>query len=179
MQMFHLQLRQFPHNHCQFNLSQADISSFAELWLRGEWLTVGERQWSPRQAKLTVIEAPQLEGAQLSMGRGWRHVERTGEDVTQRVLTNAASRARSESGAGKRTLRHEPAAETPGGGDGVRGELDSDPAEVAALLGGGPRAGLLLETWRSAAARFPDRSPSESLAIAERELDSASAKRHR
>jgi hypothetical protein len=178
MQMFHLQLRQFPHNHCQFNLTAADVSSFAELWLRGDWLTVGERQWNPRQAKLTIIEAPQVESAQLSMGRGWRHVERTGQEVTHRVIAETASLARGESGGSELARPHEAATESRGAAEGAPGH-DLDRAVIGPLLGEGSRARLLLEAWRSAAARFPDRSPSESLALAERELDSANAKPRR
>lgn len=177
--MFHLQLRQFPHNHCQFNLTAADISSFAELWLRGDWLTVGERQWNPRQAKLTVIEAPQVEGAQLSMGRGWRHVERTGQEVTQRVIAAAASLAGGETAGTELARPPEAATKSRGLGEGAPGGHDLDRAVIGPLLGEASRARLLLEAWRSAAARFPDRSPSESLALAERELDSADAKPHR
>jgi hypothetical protein len=156
--MFHLQVRQFPHNHCQFNLTEQDVRSLAELWVRGDWLVIGERKWSPQQAKVKVIEGPQIPAAQLSMGRGWRHVERHGEDVTQRVLGDASALLASAEVAAPAHL--------------ARGEDDPDASDLRSLLGG-THAAALLAAWRSAAARFPDRSPSECLAMAERQLDPA------
>jgi hypothetical protein len=177
--MFHLRLRQFPHNHCQFNLTEADASSFAELWVRGDWMTVGGRHWNPRQARVTLIEAPRLEGAQLSMGRGWRQVERTGKDATQRLLAAAAPLGSSETPPGERNRPHEGALAGHTAGVRASGEPSLEPGALIALLGEGPRARQLIEAWRRIAARFPDRSPSESLAQAERELDSAQTKRRR
>jgi hypothetical protein len=164
--VFHLQLRQFPHNHCQFNLGEEQVRSLAERWVRGEWIVIGERRWNPNQAKLTVIEGPQIPVQQLSMGRGWRQAERTGENVTQRAL-GAASAA---SG---------PPRVAPGGAPASTAFAPESPAgeepqpAVLALLGEGVRGEVLLAVWRQTAARFPERSPSECLALAEQQLEAA------
>ena len=89
--VFHVQLRQFPHNHTRFNLGEEQMRSLAEQWVRGEWLVMGERRWNAYQAKLTVIEGSEIPVQQLSMGRGWRYAQRNGEDVTERVLGAASA----------------------------------------------------------------------------------------
>jgi hypothetical protein len=168
--MFHVQLRQFPHNTSQFNLSEDELRTVAETWVRGQWLVIGERKWSPHQAKLTVIEGPHAPPEQLSMGRGWSHVQRQGEDVTQRVL-NAAAAAISQVATLASSASTAPASAT-GSGE-PDGSLGSAAGELQALLGDAPRAAALLVAWREVAARFPDRSPSECLSLAEQELDSS------
>ena len=175
--MFHLQLRQFPHNHRQFNLTGEELRSVAEIWASGEWLAIGERRWNRHQAKITIIEAPRIPMQQLSMGRGWRHVERHGEDVTQRALEAASA---SLAGAAATTVAPPAAHPVPSGAtgtpdtvtSGASGVREPPASAVRSLLGDGPRAGALLAAWQDAARRFPERSPSECLALAEHEVES-------
>ena len=42
------------------------------------------------RARLTIYEGPVLTGDQLGLGRGWANVTREGEDVTERLLAEAA-----------------------------------------------------------------------------------------
>jgi hypothetical protein len=152
--MYHLELRQFPHNTCRFNLTEQELRAVLEPWAREKFVEVGERKWSPHQAKLTILEGPRLEVAQLSMGRGWRAAQRQSEDVTERLLAQA-KQADDAAGAG--------GASAPG-----------SPAPLAEqllpLLGADPAA--LLQAWRLAAERRPELSPSESLELAEATLTS-------
>src|ERR1700716_2034357 len=135
--MFHIQLRQFPHNTCQFNLTAEELRTVSETWVRGQWLVIGERRWSPHQAKLTVIEGQHAPPEQLSMGRGWSHVQRHGEDVTRRVL-DAAGAAISQAAAVASSASAAPVSAT-GHGE-PDGSLDSAPDDLQALLGEAPRA---------------------------------------
>lgn len=157
--MFHVELRQFPHNFCRFNMSEQELrTAVLEAWARKEWLELGERRWDPNQASLTVLEGPRLSMQDLSMGRGWRNAQRGGSDVTERMLASA------------RVL---PA----GPGDGTRTDagqtvvarpdvdIGSLAAELVVLLGEEPLA--LMRAWQLALERHPDRSPSECLALAE------------
>src|ERR1700735_2005039 len=97
--MYHVELRQFPHNFCRFNLSEAELrEAVLDAWARGEWIEFGERKWNPQQAKLIVVEGPQIPREQRSMGRGWRIVEREGKDVTEQLL--AATRDANASAVG-------------------------------------------------------------------------------
>jgi hypothetical protein len=152
--MYHLELRQFPHNTCRFNLTEQELRAVVEPWAREKFVEVGERKWSPHQAKLTILEGPRLEVAQLSMGRGWRAAQRQSEDVTERLLAQA-KQADGAAGAGGASAPGSPAPFA---------------EQLLPLLGADPAA--LLQAWRLAAERRPELSPSESLALAESTLRS-------
>ena len=164
--MYHLELRQFPHSAWRFNLSEPELRAVVEPWVREQVVEVGERKWSPHQAKLTILEGPELDVTQLSMGRGWRSAQRQSEDVTERLLAAAESQRAVPPPAG--------ASEASPGARAV-----SDPValgvQLAALLGPDPMG--LLDAWRAAVARSPGLSPSESLALAEHAIRSAGDER--
>jgi hypothetical protein len=172
--MYHLELRQFPHNLCRFNLTEQDLRSLLAPWVLEKPLELGERKWSPHQATITVLEGPRLELQQLSMGRGWRAAQRASEDVTARVIAAAteapdamAARAAAQAPAGPPQAASDPS---------VDASLTADPlalgVQLASLLGGDPAR--LLAAWRDASAQNPGRSPSETLALAEAALSSSS-----
>jgi hypothetical protein len=154
--LFHIELRQFPHNAWSFNLGDGELRAIVGPWVRGELVEVGERRWNPQQARLTILEGPELALGQLTMGRGWRLAQKDGEDVTERVLL--AERA---------AVAAAPLSAAPGGPSDALGLA----MQLASLLGEEP--GRLLDAWRAAAARAPELAPSESLAQAERELRGA------
>jgi len=90
--MYHVELRQFPHNVCRFNLSERELRAIAERWAREQWVALGDRQWDPHQARLTILEGPEIGSDQLTMGRGWRAAQRSGSDVTAGVLADTRAR---------------------------------------------------------------------------------------
>jgi hypothetical protein len=156
--MYHLELRQFPHNLCHFNLTEQELfATVVGPWAREQWIELGERKWSPHQAKLTVLEGPQIPVEQLSMGRGWRNAQRQSEDVTERVLAQAKQAGGAMAGA-QATATGAPL------------PRDAPDATILPLLGDDPAA--LLQAWRLAAERRPELAPSESLALAEETLSS-------
>lgn len=157
--MYHLELRQFPHNLCRFNLDEQQLRAIVEPWTRAPWVELGQRKWSPHQARLTVLQGPQIPVEQLSMGRGWRAAQRQSEDVTERVLAAAKE-------AGEVASRG-PSQHAPPDASLV---ADSLGLELLALLGDGPAP--LSQAWRLAGTRFPELSPGESLALAERAVGS-------
>ncbi len=182
--MFHLELRQFPHNACRFNLTEAEMWAVVEPWSRDEWIEEGERKWSPHQARLTVLEGPHLEIEDLSMGRGWRNAQRHSTDVTERVIAHALT-SRETTTPSTRTSA-EPVAHGAPATSTANAVSSDDPSlgsrendlqrhdlqrqDLQPLLGSDPTA--LLQAWRLAAERRPELSPSESLALAERTLRS-------
>jgi hypothetical protein len=173
--VFHVQLRQFPHNHCRFNLSERELAPILDAWAQDRWVSLGERKWSPHQAKLTIIEGPRIALAALSMGRGWRQAEREGYDVTRRLIERAQTEA-TGGGAAQDNAAMAVVAEGT-----ARASVDAPPADAAgggqdvrALLGGAD-AEALLAAWRAVSARSPQLSPSERLALAELQLRTAAA----
>jgi hypothetical protein len=154
--MYHIQLRQFPNNMCHFNMTERELlDTVVEGWARGQWIELGERKWNPHQAKLTVLEGPEIPVEQLSVGRGWPKAQREGEDVTERVLAQAGQ-------ASQPAVAPQTAPAPPPAG----GLTD----QLLALLGADPAS--LLSAWRLSTERRPELAPSESLALAETTLKS-------
>lgn len=165
--MYHLELRQSFHNFHHFNVGGEELGALVERWVCEQPIELGERKWIPQQAKLRILEGPHLPIEELSMGRGWRTAEREGKDVTEQLLAEA-----------KQALAAAPAASVPAAASPLSAQEGAlaDPlalgVQLASLLGEDP--GRLLSAWRAVAARSSGLSPSESLALAERELDAPS-----
>jgi hypothetical protein len=175
--VYHVELRQFPHNFCRFNLTERELQeTILDAWVRGEWVELGERKWSPHQANLKVLEGPQLPVDQLSMGRGWRNAARQGQDVTEQLLA-----ARSTTGAARSDVKAD-----------ARERRESSPARAARLdVAAASDASLAADSlglevlakvreeplplaaiWRLARQRYPESRASDCLKLAEGAVDS-------
>ncbi len=188
--MYHVEVRQFPHNTCRFNLGERELLAIAVPWVNEEWVEVGERRWNVNQAKLTILEGPQLSVSQLTMGRGWRSAQRKSEDVTERVLGGLGRAAEASAQAAEPAVgaagQAPGAASAPGKGGphaaeaapasgraaaGDRGLLaDSLGLEILALLEEGPL--VPARVWRLAGERLGGGAASDSLALGERAVRS-------
>jgi hypothetical protein len=161
--MYHVELRQFPHNFCRFNLTEAELrEAVLDGWARGEWIEFGERKWNPQQAKLIVVEGPQIPLEQLSMGRGWRIAEREGKDVTEQLI--AAAHSANASATGNATT-NEQVRSRAAAALGLDPAAASLTAELLGLLG--EDAVPLMRAWQLALEGHSERTPSECLALAE------------
>lgn len=173
--VYHVEMRQFPHNMCRFNLSARELrATVLGPWVGDRLVEFGERKWNPEQAKLTVLEGPPIPVAQLSMGRGWRTAERQGRDATEELL--AALRQELHS-APAESVAGFPVAEAAGRPDGLApGGPPGDPAadslglELLARIAAEPAP--LRVAWELAAERHPGSPASATLALAERALES-------
>jgi hypothetical protein len=161
--MYHIELREGVNNYNHFNVDAPELGTIVERWVRDQPIEVGERRWSPYQSRLRILEGPHLPIESLSMGRGWRTAERESEDVTARIIAEATQALAAQA----------PAPSAPGGGpapappQGLEDPLALGVA-LASLLGSDPAR--LLDAWRQVAARSTGLSPSESLALAERDM---------
>jgi hypothetical protein len=176
--MYHVELRQFPHNMCRFNLTDGELRTIVDPWAREKAVEFGERKWSSQTARITILEGPEMPLEQLTMGRGWRAAQRQSQDVTDAVLGSA----RQALAAAPAAVAADPqaAAQTWGSAQAgapaasAPGAALADPlalgVQLASLLGDDP--GRLLAAWKEVAARSSGLSPSESLALAERQLGS-------
>jgi hypothetical protein len=165
--MYHVELRHFPHNMARFNLTEAELMAIVEPWVRDQMVEFGERKWSPQQAKITIFEGPRMPLDQLTMGRGWRTAERESENVTDAVLA-AAGEAVAAQASASAPPPAAPVSAQPPPENGALADPLALGVQLASLLGDDP-AGLLA-AWREVAARATGLSPSESLALAERQL---------
>ncbi len=162
--MYHVEVRHFPHNMARFNLTDAELMAIVEPWVRDQMVEFGERKWSPQQAKITIFEGPHMPLDQLTMGRGWRAAERESENVTDAVLAAAGERLAAPAPA---STPGPPVSPQPAAANGALADPLTLGVQLASLLGEDP-AGLLA-AWREVAARSSGLSPSESLALAERQ----------
>ena len=91
---FHIEVST-GHKHARvFNVDEAELrAKVLERWVAGVPLEVGEREWDPRESRLTVLEGPRMEGPDLSFGQGWSNAQRASKDVTRRLLETAEAGA--------------------------------------------------------------------------------------
>jgi hypothetical protein len=166
--MYHIELRQSFHNLCHFNLDEGALGAIVKAWTTDPWVEIEGRKWTPQQARLRIIEGPELPLAQLTMGRGWRAAERQGTDVSDRILTAAGEAARAAAQGAPQQGAAQGAAQGPVSDAAL--EADSLSLELLSLLADGPAP--LYYAWRLAAKRFPERTPGEALMLAERSVAS-------
>jgi hypothetical protein len=93
--MFHVELRQFPHSARAFNLTRAELDRILEPLAVGRPVEMNERRWNPGKTKIAVFEGPELPVVEMGMGRGWGNVTKDGEDVTDRLLSEARTQLES------------------------------------------------------------------------------------
>jgi len=88
--VFHVELRQFPHVARAFNLDQGELGTrILKPWVAGRPVELDDRSWEPERARIAIYEGRALARDEIGLGRGWANVTRTGEDVTERLLTVA------------------------------------------------------------------------------------------
>ncbi len=196
--VYHLELRQFPHNMCRFNVTEQELrETILVPWAQERWVEFGERKWSPHQATLTVLRGPRIPFGQLTMGRGWRTAQRDGEDVTEELLSGVRGELARGGGGGApaaaggsllagQVATGEPAATGQQAASGAEGftrqpplgeqrpledlAADSLGLELLGQLGG--EAVPLCRAWELAAERNPDAAASAALGLAERAIQS-------
>jgi hypothetical protein len=121
---FHVEIRQFPHSARGFNIERAELEPLLRGWITEREVLWGEREWSPRKAKLAILEGPPLDTAEIGMGRGWPEAQRRARDVTRELL-DAARGAPAATAADARPLLRE-----------LIGDSPVALGELVALLGG-------------------------------------------
>jgi hypothetical protein len=89
--VFHVELRQFPHQARAFNLTRSELEArVLGPWVSGSEVELGDHRFSPERARLTIYEGPELAADQRGLGRGWANATRQGEDVTAQLLSEVA-----------------------------------------------------------------------------------------
>lgn len=182
MPTYHLELRKFPKTLTRFNQSGQQIGAIVLPWIQERILDIDGEKWAPYESEITIIEGPAIPLDRLSMGRGWRTAQREGTDVTDRILAEArqalaagaasAEASTTPNAATPSSQEPTPAAGHPSAVAATDDPADGDQLALGVQLGGllGSDPGVLLAAWRDVAGRSSGLAPSESLALAEREL---------
>lgn len=98
--MYHVELRQFPHQARAFNLTSEELRArISAPWVAGETVECGDRRWAPERTKLTIYEGPRLRPDEIGLGRGWANATRGGVEVTASILADAQAQAQDALGA--------------------------------------------------------------------------------
>jgi hypothetical protein len=88
--VYHLELRQFPHTARVFNLERAEVDiRFVRPWVKGEMIDHDERRWPPERTRLKILLGPTVRLDELGLGRGWGQATKDSEDVTDAVIAQA------------------------------------------------------------------------------------------
>lgn len=91
--MYHVELREFPHNAHAFNLDASRLeATIVGPFVRGEVFNFGDYEWVPQRTALTILEGPELPLHQLGLGRGWARAQHSAKDVTDAILVSARER---------------------------------------------------------------------------------------
>ena len=87
MDVYHLELRAFPHVARVFNLDREALDTrFLRPWVAGELIDYDDRRWAPDKTRLIVLEGAAVSAADRGLGRGWGQATRHARDVTDTVL---------------------------------------------------------------------------------------------
>jgi hypothetical protein len=94
---FHVEVSSALRHARAFNLGAEELrQAVLEPWLSRRPVELGDRKWNPEESELRVLEGPELSNPDLNFGQGWANAQRSGEDVTARVL-GAAQESRGAS----------------------------------------------------------------------------------
>jgi hypothetical protein len=141
--VFHVELRQFPHQARVFNLSREELEArILQPWCNDAPIDLQDRRWTSEKAKLTILEGAELRTDEIGLGRGWSNATKSGQDVTAKLLEET------------RDSRQAP--------------VDELKEAIVAACAGSSIA--LSQVVAVAAAREPQRRPSELLAAAEQSV---------
>ena len=88
--MYHVELRQFPHQARAFNLTRQELDArILEPWTVGSAIHLQDRRWTSEKAKLTILEGDELRPDEIGMGRGWSNATKGGIPASTRIYTVA------------------------------------------------------------------------------------------
>jgi hypothetical protein len=186
MPVYHVELRSFPKAATLFNQSGLQVGALVLPWVQDRIVELDGEKWAPWESTITILEGPAIPVEGLSMGRGWKTAQHEGADVTERILTEAraaladgsAQQPAADTALEAQETTQPAAVDYPSrAGESARPAdpgVASAPADppLGALLG--PEAPRLLAAWQAVTSRASGLAPSETLALAERELRSQS-----
>jgi hypothetical protein len=98
---FHIEVGTGRRHARSFNLTEEELGrTVLDPWLSGRAVLLGDRKWSrnDEEARLRVLEGPELSIQDLAFSQGWANAERSAADVTTTVLEAATDGRRTQRG---------------------------------------------------------------------------------
>lgn len=143
---FHVEVSTALRHARAFNLSAEELrQTVLEPWLSRRSVELGDRKWNPEESELRILEGPELGNPDLNFGQGWSNAQRTGAEVTARVLEAAQESRGASAGPAALVIETESAVQTvaelasahgarPVPMESLRERIDGRDPEVAAVI---------------------------------------------
>jgi hypothetical protein len=91
---FHIEISSPVNRARVLNVDESDLrKAVLEPWVAGLPFEFGERDWQPRDSRLTILEGPASESAELAPEERWESMRRAATDVTRQLLEAAEASA--------------------------------------------------------------------------------------
>ncbi|HTT95126.1 MAG TPA: hypothetical protein VMF55_10670 [Solirubrobacterales bacterium] len=96
---FHIEVSTERRHARSFNLTEEELRrTVLDPWLSGRAVLLGDRKWTRDDARLTILEGPELTNQDLAFSQGWSNAQRDATDVTQAVIGGATETQRAGRG---------------------------------------------------------------------------------
>ena len=98
---FHIEVATGRRHARSFNLTEEELGrTVLDPWLSGRPILLGDRRWTrdEEEARLRILEGPQLSIQDLAFSQGWANAQRSSSDVTATVLEAATEGRRAQRG---------------------------------------------------------------------------------
>jgi hypothetical protein len=98
---FHVEVAAGRRRARSFNLTEEEMGrTVLDPWLSDRPILLGDRKWTRNddEAKLRILEGPELSVQDLAFSQGWANAERSSTDVTVTVLEAATEGRRAQRG---------------------------------------------------------------------------------
>jgi hypothetical protein len=111
---FHIEVATGRQHARSFNLTAEELGrTVLDPWLSGRPILLGDRKWTrDDEAKLRILEGPELSVQDLAFSQGWANAQRSSTDVTVTVLEDATESRRSERGPATIVIHSDSAVQT-------------------------------------------------------------------
>jgi len=97
---FHIEVATGKRHARSFNLTEEELGrTVLDPWLSGRPILLGDRKWTrDDDARLRILEGPELSIQDLAFSQGWSNAQRSAGDVTATVLEAATEGRRAQRG---------------------------------------------------------------------------------
>ena len=112
---FHIEVATGRSHARSFNLTEEELGrTVLDPWLSDRPILLGDRKWTrnDEDARLRILEGPELSIQDLAFSQGWANAGRSATDVTARLLEAATDGRRSQRGPATLIIRSDSPVQT-------------------------------------------------------------------
>ena len=110
---FHIEVATDRRHARSFNLTEDELHrTVLDPWLAGRPVLLGDRKWTRDEARLRILEGPELTTQDIAFSQGWSNAQRNASDVTAAVLGSAVDAQRANRGPATIVIHSDSAVQT-------------------------------------------------------------------